>query len=142
MAKVAFGILVGVLLAAGVLIASRHFFSMTIPFKQESLGVGTHSHMKLFVHDLAEFHPGSFDTDAYHIWFRFGTRIQNAAEYFDRVDAGIRGSNWRLLDGHGGFSLYASEWEKAAPSALRLEIALNFDPQTHTVSFEQRRRYE
>jgi hypothetical protein len=49
MAKVALGIVLGFLLAVGVLIAGRHFFSMTIPFKQESLGLGAHSHMKVFV---------------------------------------------------------------------------------------------
>ena len=114
MSKVALGILVGVLLAAGVLIASRHFFSMTIPFKQESLDLGAHSPMKVFVQDLAEFHPGSFDTDAYQIGFQFGTRIQNAAEYFDRVDAAIRGSKWRLLDRHGGFSLYDQRMGKVS----------------------------
>ena len=142
MAKVALGIVVGFLLAVGVLIAGRHFFSMTIPFTQESLGLGAHSHMKSFVHDVTKFHPGSFDTDTYHIWFRFGTRVQTAAEYFERVDAGIRGSEWKLLDRHGGFSLYANGWEKVPHSALRLEIALNYDPETHTVSFVEQRRYE
>ena len=142
MAKVALGIVVGFLLAVGVLIADRQFFSMTIPFKQESLGGEAHSHMKLFVHDVTKFHPGSFDTDTYHIWFRFGTRIQTAGEYFDRVDAAIRGSEWRLLERHGGFSLYASEWEKVPHSEVRLEIALNYDPETRTVSFEEQRRYE
>jgi hypothetical protein len=142
MAKVALGIAVGFLLAVGVLIAGRHFFSMTIPFKQESLGLGAHSHMKLFVHDVTKFHPGSFDTDTYHIWFRFDTRIRTAAEYFDRVDTGIRGSEWKLLERHGGFSLYASEWQKVPHSASRLEIALNYDPETRTVSFEEQRRYE
>jgi hypothetical protein len=142
MAKVALGILIGLVLAAGVLIGGRYLFGMTIPFKQESLGVGTHSHMKLFVHDLTEFHRGSFDTDAYQIWFSFGTRIPTAAEYFDRVDAGTRGSEWKLLDRHGGFSLYVSEWQKVPHSASRLEIALHYDPETRTVSFEEKRRYE
>jgi hypothetical protein len=142
MVKGAVGIIVGVLLAAGVLIAGRYFFSMKIPFKQESLGVGAHSHMKLFVQGMTEFRPGSFDTDAYQIWFRFGTRIPTAAEYFDRVDAAIRGSDWRLLDRHNGFSLYASGWEKSAPWDSRLEIVLRFDPQTRSVSFEERRRDE
>jgi hypothetical protein len=142
MRKVALGIVVGFLLAVGVLIAGRHFFGMTIPFEQDSLGRGTHSHMKLFVHDVTKFHPGSFDTDTYHIWFRFGTRIQTAAEYFDRVDTGIRGSEWKLLDRHGGFSLYVNEWQKVPHSAARLAIALNYDPETRTVSFEEQRRYE
>ena len=67
MAKAALGFVVGVLLAFGLLLAGRHFFGMTIPFKQESLGVGAHSHMKLFVHELEEFHSGSFDTDEFQI---------------------------------------------------------------------------
>ena len=142
MAKVAVGILVGVLLALGCFIAGRHLVSMTIPFNEENLGMGNHSHMKFFVQDVTTFHPGSFDMDAYQIWFRFGTRIPTAAEYFDRVDAAIRGSDWRLLDRHNGFSLYASGWEKSAPWDSRLEIVLRFDPQSRSVSFEERRRDE
>lgn len=142
MAKVAIGIIVGVLLAVGVLIAGRNFCSMTIPFTQEDVGIGTHAHMKLFVQEVTTFHPGSFDTDTYHIWFRFGTRLPTAAEYFDRVDTAIRGSDWRLLERHNGFGLYASSWKKLAPWDSRLEIELRFDPETRSVSFEERRREE
>jgi hypothetical protein len=142
MAKAALGFFVGVLVGVGVLVAVWRSSNLTRPFTQDAIGVGTHSHMRFFVQELTQFHGGSFDMDDYQIWFRFDTRIATAAEYFERVDAAIRGSDWRLLDRHDEFSLYANRWEKAVPSAIRLEIALSFEPQTRTVRFEERRRYE
>jgi hypothetical protein len=69
MPKALLGFILGFLVGIAVLAAGRYYFDMTIPFRQDSLGVGVHSHMKLFVHDLTSFHGGSFDTDAYQIWF-------------------------------------------------------------------------
>ena len=53
--------------------------------------------------------------------------------------AGPRHHQFQNLE---AFSLYASEWQKLPHSASRLEIALNYDPETRTVSFEEQRRYE
>ena len=112
---------------------------MVVPFRQSD--IPETGDAQLFVHDLRTFHSGTRDLDTVHISFSFDTALPDAASYFARVDSAIERTNWRTLDSHPTFRLLVSAWTFSNRSEQRTEVALTFDPASHRVFYDQRRRY-
>lgn len=133
--------LFGCVIAAALCWVSR----MVVPFRQSD--IPNSAEAQLFVHELRTFHSGGRNLDTAHIWFSFETTLPDAASYFARVDSAISHthwrrleSHWRTLDSHQTFRLYVSPWTHTHQSEQRTEVTLTYEPASHRVTYDQRRR--
>lgn len=116
--------------------------SMIVPFTERGLDRAHNSHMRLFLHDLQEFHTGHHDTDTAYISFSISTAINDPEDYFARIDTAIKDTEWRQLEAHKTYRLFVSPWKQTPAGDERTEVTITFQPKAQKVIYTQERQYD